>query len=220
MLADKAFLESLLDYIGKRLKHEVDCLIIGGNAMVYYGLRGQTKDLDMIFFNKQDISAVINIIKSHPIYKRVKQTRKLPYYIKPELKKKGTPVLIGSSDVPRFDLFYRNVFSVDTSPIFEDSDKSIVFSLLRIRLPKPEYLIFMKAAADRPQDREDIVRLVRSVPVDWKKFTRIAKEYHKESERAVWHCLGSLHDINEKEKVIPNSTLENIAKLFDVKVNN
>lgn len=218
MLADKAFLESLLEFIGRKLKHEVDCLIIGGNAMLYYDLRGQTKDLDMIFFKKQDISAVINIIKSHPIYRGIEQTKKLPYFVRPELKKKGTPVLIGNNDVPRFDLFYRNIFSMDAEEIFRDSDKSIVFGLLKIRLPKPEYLIFMKAAADRPQDREDIVRIARNVPVDWEKFAQIAKKYHKESERAVWHCLGSLHDINEKEKIIPENILEKIAKLFGMEI--
>ena len=218
MLADKAFLESLLDYIGKKLKHEVDCLIIGGNAMLYYDLRGQTKDLDMVFFNKQDISAVINIIKSHPIYRRIKQTKKLPYFIRPGLRKRGTPVFIGNDDVPRFDLFYRNVFSVDAGPIFKDSERSILFNLLNIRLPKPEFLIFLKAAADRPQDREDIARLVGNVHVDWEKFVHIAKEYYKENKKAVWYCLGSLYDINKKEDIIPERVLKRLANLFDTNI--
>ncbi len=218
MLADKAFLETLLDYIGKRLKHEVDCLIIGGNAMLYYGLRGQTKDLDMIFFRKQDIASVINIIKGHPIYRGVKQTKKIPYHIRPELRKNGGPVFIGSKDVPRFDLFYKNVFSIDAEPIFRDADKSVIFGLLKIRLPRPEHLIFLKGAADRPQDKEDIVRLIRSAEVEWEKFVNIAKEYYKENHRAVYFCLGSLYDINEKEKIIPEGVLEKLAKLSGMEV--
>src|SRR3989338_1335021 len=205
MLADKEFLESLLAYIGKRLNHETECMIIGGNAMLYYDLRGQTKDLDMVFFKKQDIAAIVKIIKNHPIYKKIPSSKKIPYYVRPELRKKGTPIFIGNDDVPRFDLFYNNIFSVDAKPIFEDSERTIIFDMLRIRLPKPEYIIFLKAAADRPQDREDIVRLVKNIAIDWKKFLSIANNCSKENERPVYFALESLHDINQKEKIIPEN---------------
>src|SRR3989344_3699501 len=141
MLADKEFLESLLVYIGKKLNHETDCMIIGGNAMLYYDLRGQTKDLDMVFFKKQDIAAFVKIIKTHPLYKTIPSSKKLPYHVRPELAKKGTPTFIGTDNVPRFDLFYKNVFSVDAEPIFNDFERTIIFDMLRIRLPKPEYII-------------------------------------------------------------------------------
>ncbi|MBI5332723.1 MAG: hypothetical protein HZB65_04065 [Candidatus Aenigmarchaeota archaeon] len=215
MLADKAFLETLLKFIGKKLKHETECLIIGGNAMLYYDLRGQTKDIDMVFFKKQDIGGIMQIIKSHPLYRNIKPTRKLPYHVTPALAKKGTPIFIGDKDVPRFDLFYRNVFSIDAEKMFNDSDKTIVFDMLKIRLPKPEYIILMKAATDRPQDKEDIIRLVKNLDIDWKKFLSVMKEC--KSERAVFFALENLYFLNKKndvKEIVPKSVLDECAKIF------
>ena len=113
MLADKELLEKLLEYIGKRLNHEVEALLIGGNAMVFYGLRGQTKDMDIVFFNKSDIAAITQIIKSHPLFRKSKITKEYPYKIDKELTKAGEPTVIGDINLPRFDLFYNSVFSVE-----------------------------------------------------------------------------------------------------------
>ncbi len=218
MLADKDFLESLFFHIGKKLRHEVEALLIGGNAMLYYDLRGQTKDLDIVFYKKQDIAGIIQIIKNHPLYKKAKQTKELPYAIKAELLKKGTPVLIGNKDMPRFDLFYRYVFSVDTEKIFDSAKRSMRFELLKLKLPEPEELIFLKAATDRPQDKEDIIRIVKNLDLDWEKLENIMKNYYKENSKAVFFALGSLVDINKKDKIIPEEFLKKIAKMFELVV--
>lgn len=212
MLADKALLESLLEYIGKRLKHEVRGLLIGGNAMLYYDLRGQTKDMDIVFYKREDIAAVGRIIKSHPLYRKAEISRTIPYPMNKELVGKGNTTFIGGKDIPRFDLFCKNIFSIDASKIA--SIRSIRFDLLVLDLPKPEDLIFLKAAADRPQDREDIVRLVKNFSIDWNILLDILKEYYKENGKAVFFAVGSLIDINKKEKIIPQDFLEKAAKLF------
>ncbi len=220
MLADKAFLESLFSYIGKKLNHEVDALLIGGNAMLYYGMRGQTKDMDIVFYKKEDIAGVIRIIKNHPSYRTIKETKEIPYAMNQELLQsdKGRPILIGNKNIPRFDLFYNYVFSINTKRIFDSASRSVRFELLKLRLPEPEELIFMKAATDRPQDKEDIVRIVKSLNVDWNKFEKIMKDYYKENRKAVFFALGSLIDINKKEKMVPEKTLENIADMFGLKI--
>ena len=218
MLADKSLLESLLEYIGNRLKHEINCMLIGGNAMLYYNLRGQTKDLDIVLFKKEDLGTLIKIINSHPLYRGVRKTRKLPYYVRPPLRKKGTPIFIGTKDIPRFDLFYKYVFSINAEQIFNNSERSLVFGALKIRLPKPEYLIFLKASVMRPQDREDIIKLVKSFDIDWNKFLNIMESYIKESEKAVYFAFENLHNMNKEEKVIPDKVIEKSAKLFDLEL--
>jgi len=218
MLADREFLESLLTFIGKKLRHEVEGLLIGGNAMLYYGLKDQTKDLGIVFFHRRDLAGIVRIILSHPIYRKAKVLRELPYDIKPELRKKGEPTVIGNSDIPRFDLFYRYVFSVDIEKIFSTTKRSIRFDLLKLKIIDPENLIFLKAVSGRPVDIEDIARLTKNLEIDWKNILENVKEYYKFDKKPVWFALGTLYDINKKEEIIPKFVLEEIAKLFGVKL--
>lgn len=215
MRADKEFIEMILTHIGKRLKHEVEGLLIGGNAMIFYGLKESTKDLDLVFFQRKDISGIVQIILSHPLYRKAKISREIPYRIKPELLKKGRPTIISNSDLPRFDVFYKHVFSVDVKKIFEDAKRSIRFDLLKLRLIDIENFIFLKAVSARPVDMEDIARVIKSLEVDWKKFVQFVKWYYKKDRKPVWFALGTLYDINKKESIIPDSVVKEIASLFE-----
>lgn len=218
MFADKEFLESLLGHIGKRSKHRVEGLLIGGNAMLYYGLKEQTKDLDLVFFKRKDLTGIIQIILNHPLYRKAKVLSELPYEIKPELRRKGEPTVIGNKDLPRFDLFYKNVFSVDVNKMFKKSKRSVRFDLLKLKIPEPEDIVFLKAVTSRPVDAEDIVRIVKNLEIDWNTVLKTMKDYYKVDKRPVWFAIGTLFDINQKEKVIPEFVLEGLAKLFDVKL--
>lgn len=218
MFADKEFLESLLDHIGKKLKHEVEGLLIGGNAMLYYGLKEQTKDLDLVFFQRKDLTGIIQIILNHPFYQKARVLSELPYEIKPELRRKGEPTVIGDKDLPRFDLFYRHVFSVNVEKMFHKSKRSVRFDLLKLKIVEPEDIIFLKAATGRPVDAQDIVRIVKNLEIDWNSVLKTMRDYCKVDKRPVWFALGTLFDINQEEKIIPEFVLEGLAKLFDVKL--
>ena len=218
MLADKEFLESLLNFIGSRLKHEVEGLLIGGNAMLYYGLKEQTKDLDLVFFRRKDITGIIQIIRSHPLYRKAKVLSELPYEIKPELKKKGEPTVIGNTNLPRFDLFYKHVFSVNVEKMLQKSKRSVRFDLLKLKIVEPEDLVFLKAVTGRPVDVDDITRMIKSLKIDWDVVLKNIKDYFALDKRPVWFVLGTFYDINKKEELIPDFVLKEIAKLFDVKL--
>ena len=218
MLADKQFLESLLDHIGKKLKHEVEGFLIGGNAMLYYGLKEQTKDLDLVFFQRKDLTGIIQIVLNHPLYRKAKVLSELPYEIKPELRRRGKPTIIGNSDLPRFDLFYKYVFSVNVEKMFQKSKRSIRFDLLKLKIIEPEDIIFLKAMTGRHVDVEDVARIVKKLKIDWNDILKTMRDYYKIDRRPVWFALGTFFDINQKDKIIPEFVLEGLAKLFDVKL--
>lgn len=214
MRADKGFLEGVFEHVGKRLNHEVEALLIGGNVMIYYGLKESTKDIDVVFFNRKDISAISQMILHNPIYRTAKVLKELPYDINPELLKQGQPTIIGNKDLPRFDLFYKYVFSVDTKEMFERASRSIRFELLKLKLAETEHLIFLKAVSASPVDLEDIIRICKEVKINWNVFVDFVKEYHKKDNRPVWFALGSFYDVNKKEKVISRFVIKEIEKLF------
>lgn len=218
MEADKELLESLLEYIGKRLRHKVEGMLIGGNAMMFYGVKGQTKDLDIVLFNKEDVAGIVQIIKSHPLFRKSKVTKKLPYMISPELLKKGEPTIIQDSNIPRFDLFYKYVFSVDVKDIFLKAKRILRFDLLKLKLIEPEDLVFLKGVTGRPVDNEDVVRMIKDVGIDWRLFLEFAKKYHKKDKGVVWLLLGNLYDINKKSELIPEFVVEELAGLFAMKL--
>jgi len=213
MLADKEFLESILAYIGRKLKHEANGMLIGG-TMLYYGLKGQTKDLDLVFFKREDISGIVRIILSHPLYRKAKVLIKPALEIKPELLKKGKPTVIGDADLPKFDIFYRYVFSVDTKEFFEVSKQSIRFELLKLKLIDVENLVFLKAVSARPVDMEDITRIIKNLKIDWKKFIEVVRRYNKKDHRVIWYLLGTIYDLNKKEEIIPRFVVREVEKLF------
>ena len=39
----------LFSLLGERLKKKVTCYVIGGSAMLYYGMKDVTKDIDLVF---------------------------------------------------------------------------------------------------------------------------------------------------------------------------
>jgi hypothetical protein len=217
MLADRGLLESLLNYIGKRLHHEVEGLLIGGNAMIFYGLREQTKDLDLVFFKRQDIAGIVQIIKNHPLFKGSSVAKRIPYEVNPEVSQRE-PTVIESKDLPRFDIFYRYVFSVDAKEFLNRCKRSLRFDLLKLKLLEPEDMVFLKGVTGRDVDKEDIVRIIKNVQIDWKSFVEFSKKYYKKDKKVVWLVLDSLYEINEKEKLIPRNVLEDLAGLFKMKL--
>ena len=39
----------LFKFIGENIEDKVECLVIGGSAMMFYGSKTETKDVDLIF---------------------------------------------------------------------------------------------------------------------------------------------------------------------------
>ena len=43
----------LFNLIGAKLDEKVECLAIGGSAMMFYGAKTETKDVDLVFLDKK-----------------------------------------------------------------------------------------------------------------------------------------------------------------------
>lgn len=207
MLADKEFLDSVLAFIGERLKRRIDCLLIGGNAMVYYGLRGFTKDVDLVFFKSQDVSTILNILKTHPLYKGATTSREIPYKMREELAE-DKPIFLAGKDIPRFDIFYKKIFSIDAEILAKHCKRNMLFDLLNIKIAEPEDLIILKAATERPRDKEDIALLVKELEIDWAKLGDYLSEVAKDNNRIALYVVDTLL----KVKSIPRATLDKLAR--------
>ena len=56
----------LFKIIGSQLKSKAECIAIGGSAMMFYGTKLTTKDVDLVFLKKDCLLSILAYLKSIP----------------------------------------------------------------------------------------------------------------------------------------------------------
>ena len=153
---------SLFKIIGSQLKNKVECIAIGGSAMMFYGAKATTKDVDLVFFKKEDLQAVKNILFNSGF-----DERKNIKGIFREDEAAGKPVMMDGKDT-RFDLFLNEVigFKIHEKTI-ERLKESHEFGNFLVKTASPEDILMMKACTEREKDRDDAAELIRKFNIDW-----------------------------------------------------
>ena len=54
----------LFELIGNELKEKINCYVIGGSAMLFYGANVDTKDVDLVFLKKKNLEKVKQILQN------------------------------------------------------------------------------------------------------------------------------------------------------------
>jgi len=145
----------LFKLIGEILKNKLECYVIGGSAMMYYGMKGNTKDIDLVFEHEKDREKIIQILKSLGYNERGIKVVSVIYP-----KKKNTPILLERDD-SRVDLFVNKIISTVLSDSMKDRINSIYeYGNFIIKVLAPEDLIITKCATERAGDRLDAVEIM------------------------------------------------------------
>ena len=152
----------LFKIIGSQLKDKIECIAIGGSAMMFYGAKNATKDVDLVFSKKDDLDAVKNIL-----YKSGFNERKNIKGIFREDENAGKPVMMDGKDT-RFDMFLNEVIGFK---IHKDAVERIRemhdFGNLIIKTASPEDILMMKGCTERERDRDDAAELIDKFNIDW-----------------------------------------------------
>lgn len=152
----------LFNLIGKELEQRVECLAIGGSAMMFYGAKESTKDVDLVFMNKKEFELIKNSLRKIGFDERKNITIFKHYYIP-----KNKPVMMEGKDT-RFDLFLKEVISFKISEnILERVKETHEFGNLIIKLISPEDIILLKCATEREKDRKDAFELIKKFDINW-----------------------------------------------------
>ncbi|MBI2499485.1 nucleotidyltransferase [Candidatus Woesearchaeota archaeon] len=151
--------EELFLAIGERLKHKIECYVIGGSAMMYYGVKENTKDIDLVFLNISDRDAVVEILQDIGFLE--KSTRLL------YARKRDVPLLFEFGEA-RIDLFIRKIicFKV-TDEMINRVNKVYEYSNLTIKIVMLEDIILLKSATERAGDRIDVKAILEKTKIDW-----------------------------------------------------
>lgn len=205
--------EDLFRLIGEQLKEKIECLLIGGSAMMYYGVKETTKDIDLVFLKEEQRKSVINILLNIG-YK--------PRDIKTLYKRRiNLPVLMEFKD-SRIDIFLNKVISFNiTNTVIERIKKIYEYNKFIIKIVSQEDIILMKCATERAGDRLDAKELIDNYNIDWEIIINESLNQTKFKELlyplALYDFLKELKE--DLKTVIPNEILNKIEKIAENKLN-
>jgi len=148
----------LFELIARDLSQDLECYVFGGTAMMFYGYKDYTKDIDVFFEKESKKKKFVEIIKKLG-FKEV-----LPnIYLAKKLREKFKPVMFQRNDF-RFDLFVRKIFRTQISlsmkkNLFAVHDFKQKFNF-RVNVLRKEYIVLLKSITDRQNDFDDIRTIV------------------------------------------------------------
>lgn len=166
MLTHKDQLD-LFALVAKNLSKGLECYAFGGNAMMFYGYKEETKDVDLLFEeenHRQEFIRAISLLG-------YAETSPITVYIPEKLRDPHRPLMYKRGE-SRFDLFVGKIFKTLLSPkmkedVFAVHDFKGTYNL-KIKVLRKEYLVILKAVTDRDKDFEDILTILqKEKDFDW-----------------------------------------------------
>ena len=153
---------SLFKIIGSQLKNKVECIAIGGSAMMFYGAKSTTKDVDLVFLEKNGLEAVKKVLFDSGF-----DERKNIKGIFREDEEISKPVMMDGT-ATRFDLFLNEVIGFKIHEKTLDRLKEVhEFGNFIVKTASPEDILMMKACTEREKDRDDAAELIRKFNINW-----------------------------------------------------
>ena len=202
----------LFKLIGRILKDKIECLVIGGSAMMFYGAKEATKDIDLVLMKESDFDTTREVIRELGFEERtvIKKFKHL------EIKKYEPAWMEGKNT--RIDLFCKGVINIKISEAMLERVKEIhEFHNLTIKVISPEDILFLKSAIERPRDKEDAMQLINKFNINW---DIIIKESIKQTE--IGHYLFAvflfdfLEELKEDHKAdIPKEVIKKVRKIAE-----
>lgn len=200
----------LFSIIGKILKNRAECTVIGGSAMLFYGAKENTKDVDLVFMKEDDFNAVKNALYESGFDEK-KQFKIFRHHDIAET----TPVMMEGRET-RFDLFYREVICFKmTDSILSRVKEEHEFSNLTVKVIAPEDIILLKCATEREKDRVDALELIKKFNIDWNIIIEESQYQTKLGEMLFpVYLFDFLSELKEDLKAeIPKEVIKEIMKI-------
>ena len=153
---------SLFKIIGSQLKDKLECIAIGGSAMMFYGAKVTTKDVDLVFLKREDLEAV-----KKALYSSGFDEKKNIKSIFREDEESTKPIMMEGKET-RFDLFLNEVIG------FKIHEKTLErirevheFGNFIVKIASPEDILMMKGCTERERDRDDAAELIKKFNINW-----------------------------------------------------
>lgn len=146
--------------ISRNLKTDVTAYAFGGTAMMFYGYKEETKDIDLLFEDEKQRTEFIRAIELIGY----SETSPIKIYIPEKLRDPHRPKMFKLDD-ERFDLFVNKIFKT----LLSQRMKNDVYAVheykenntLTIKVLRTEIIVMLKAVTERDRDFEDILTIIK-----------------------------------------------------------
>src|SRR3989344_3643053 len=207
--------QDLLLDVSRKLKKKITVYTIGGTAMMFYGLKEATKDIDLVFasdeerkeFKRAAMGLGYNLFSSIHVYGT----------------KPNQPIMLvrGKEREERFDLFVKEVIHfIFSEEMMKRATATYEFDVnLILKIADPHDLILMKCATDRLKDKDDVRDIINKTKIDWEIIINEALNQIKlGKERAIWDLTAFVDDIIKLKVNIPSDVQQRLFKLLQKQI--
>lgn len=186
---DEKYVFAELEEVGNALTSPVTIYLIGGAAMIKYGLKAATKDIDVLLSTRKETAKLIQALSKSGYH--IIQTNKLGT----EYQEMLATQILENDDGFRWDIFHECVCRKLrlSKGIIERSKVFFKSGLLTTRLISKEDAFLFKTVTERDDDEADLLLLARS-KVDWELVLKECMSQSREDLR----CEVDLFDKLDK----------------------
>lgn len=190
------FFKIVSNNIGK----DIACYAFGGTAMMFYGYKDDTKDIDLLFEKEEDRKLFIIAIEKLGF----EETSPIKIYIPEKLSDEGKPLMF-KRDEFRLDLFACKIFRTKLSGRMRE-DKFAVHELrgkknIAVNVLRTEHIVYLKAITERDRDFEDILTIVKKTrDFDWQYLVDETVWQHRHGDS--WALLDMEKMMKELKKYV------------------
>jgi hypothetical protein len=188
--------------ISENLKKNVTCYAFGGNAMMFYGYKSETKDVDLLFIDEENREEFIRVIQ----LLGYKESSPFKIYIEEKLREKHRPLMFKrEDDNGRFDLFVKKIFKTLLSPkmkenAYAEHEFNGEYKLI-VKVLRKEQLVILKSVTDRQNDFDDIKTILKQDKYfDWQYLIDEVLWQHQHGD--TWILLDMEEMFKELKKYI------------------
>ena len=206
--------DSVFRTVAQKIKKDLVCYAFGGNAMMYYGYKEQTKDIDILFEKEEDRREFVRALLDIG-YKKISLSQ---IYSEKQIQDPHKPEMYMFKD-ERFDLFVGKIFQMYLTASMKErtwgkyeyrlSGKNITVYVLA-----KEDILLLKSVTQRERDFDDIKIIVeKETSIDWNAIIEEAiTQYHLGNQ---WTLLD-LEECLQKIKEFTYLKKEYFDRLYSV----
>lgn len=199
--------QKMLLNVSRRLKSPVTVYAIGGTAMMFFGFKDATLDIDLVFEDE----AAREVFKQAIIEIGYRKMDAVKIY----RDKKNVPEMFTLGD-DRFDLFVDEVITFKFSGMMRKRAEAVhqFGDKLVVKVAAPQDIVLLKCATDRAKDMDDARRIIETVDIDWEELIHEAKNQISLGKSIAALELGEfLEDLNNAGVPIPEQALDMLFKI-------
>lgn len=155
---DESYVSSELEKVGNTLIKPVNLYLLGGAAMIRYGLKAATKDIDVLFSTRKEADELVLVLEEAG-YNKIEVKR-----LTPEYKMMSATRILENADGFRWDIFHEYVCKKLrlSSGMIKRAKLLFKTGQLNVRIISKEDIFLLKSVTQRDDDEDDLLVLARS----------------------------------------------------------